>query len=194
MNADANDNTTHIQIEYMTDAVCAKNEDKKNGIVYEFQCDENAEEDIFSLDPTSVANDDCIPKVIVSSKHGCKEIDINALWRWCESNWWIIAIAMIGGGAFEWVLGQKMFKPTLFLLGTISVLAVTLFFFYAWILPYSTADWLVWLIGGIGLILGLVVGFFLAKLTRVGVAAFGAWIGVILALIIHEAFLYATHS
>lgn len=101
---------------------------------------------------------------------------------------------MIGGGAFEWVLGQKMFKPTLFILGTLSVLAITMFFFYAWILPYSTANWLVWVIGGIGLVLGLVAGFFLAKLARIGVAALGAWVGVILALIIHEAFLYATHS
>lgn len=72
LNVEANDNTTHIQIEYMTDAVCAKNEDKKNGLVYEFQCNEEATENQFSLDPTSVANDDCIPKVIVSSKHGCK--------------------------------------------------------------------------------------------------------------------------
>ena len=194
LNADANDNSTHIQIEYLTDTTCAKNEDKKNGLIYEFQCNENIEENFFSLDPASVADDDCVPKIVVSSKHGCKKLDINALWRWCEANWWILAIVLIVGGGFEWVLGQKMFKPTLFITGTLSVLTIVMFFFYAWVLPYSTASWLVWLIGAIGLILGLVAGFFLAKLAKIGIAALGAWVGVILALIIHEAFLYATHS
>ncbi len=87
-----------------------------------------------------------------------------------------------------------MFRPTLFLVGVLTTLALIMFMFYAWFLPYSTKSWTVWLIGGIALLLGLVVGFFLQKMARIGVCALGAWVGVVVALLIHETFMYATHS
>jgi hypothetical protein len=108
--------------------------------------------------------------------------------------YWVCAIAMILVGGFEWGLGQKMFKPTLFIVGTLSVLGFIMLAFYAWFLPVSSATWLVWLIGSVGLILGLIVGFFLTKMVRIGVAALAAWGGVVIALLIHEAFMYHIHS
>jgi len=101
---------------------------------------------------------------------------------------------MIGIGTFQWALGQKLFKPTLFILGTLSVLCLILFVFYALFLPTGTKSWTIWVIGSVGLLLGLILGFFLTKLVRIGVAALGAWIGVILALLIQSAFMYTIHS
>ncbi len=50
------------------------------------------------------------------------------------------------------------------------------------------------MIGGVGLILGGIAGYFLTKLVRIGIAALGAWVGVIISLLIHEAFMYAVHQ
>ncbi len=97
-------------------------------------------------------------------------------------------------GLFELVLGLKMFKPTLFILGTVSVLGFVMFMFYAWFLPRGSADWVVWILLVVGLGLGLVAGFFLTKVLRIGVGVAGAWAGVMLALLIHEMFLYHAKS
>lgn len=136
----------------------------------------------------------CNPVIDFTSKANCNIFDTNALWRWAETNWWILAIAMGVIGTFQWALGQKLFKPTLFIMGTVSVLGVVMFIFYAVFLPTGTKEWTIWVIGTVGLLLGLIIGFFLTKLVRIGVCALGAWIGVIAALLLHTAFLYASHS
>jgi len=71
---------------------------------------------------------------------------------------------MIGTGGFIWALGNKLFKPTIFIVFTLTVFFLVMLFFYALVLPITTADWTVWLIGSIGLVLGLIVGFFMSKL------------------------------
>jgi len=101
---------------------------------------------------------------------------------------------MLGAGTIFWAFGQKLFKPSLFLIGTFSTLGLILFVFYAVFLPTGTKEWTIWVVGSVGLIFGLIIGFFLTKLVRIGVAALGAWIGVIIALLIHSAFMYMVHS
>ncbi len=69
-----------------------------------------------------------------------------------------------------------------------------MFIFYAVFLPTGTKEWTVWVLGAVGILLGLILGWFLMKLVRLGIAALGAWIGVIIALLIHSALLYMIHS
>lgn len=189
MNTTQNKEESYLSISYTSDQECGQG---KFGVTFETQCFPDMETPEFVY--PDLSKDDCHPTIIIKSKQGCGVFSANALWRWCEANWWIIAIAMIAGGAFEWALGQKMFKPTLFIIGTFSVFALVMFFFYAWVLPYTTAKWTVWLIGSIGVILGLGVGFVLTKLARIGIAALGAWTGIVIGLIIHEAFMFSVHS
>jgi len=107
-----------------------------------------------------------------------------------NSYYWIVAIVMISIGAFVWSLGQKLFKPTVFIVFTLTVFTFIMVIFYAIIFPVSVQGWTVWVIGSVGLVLGLICGFFMMKLARFGIAALGAWIGFVIGLIIHEAFLY----
>jgi len=111
-----------------------------------------------------------------------------------NSYYWITAIVMIGAGVFVWALGNKLFKPTIFIVFAGTVFFLIMLFFYALILPITTKDWTVWLIGSIGLVLGLIVGFFMTKLARIAIAALGGWIGFVGGLLIHEAFLYHSSS
>lgn len=104
--------------------------------------------------------------------------------------YWIVASVIIVIGAFVWSLGQKLFRPTIFMIFTFTVFFVIMFLFYALILPVTTKDWTVWIIGSVALVLGLIFGFFMSKLVRLGVGALGAWIGFVGGLLIHEAFLY----
>lgn len=107
-----------------------------------------------------------------------------------NTNYWIVATVMIGVGAFILTLGLKLVKPTIMIVFTFSVLGLVMLFFYAIVLPTGTKNWTVWVIGAVGLVLGLIVGFFMVKLVRVAIGVFGAWIGFVGGLLIHEAFLY----
>jgi len=103
----------------------------------------------------------------------------------------MIGLALVGLGGFLWTLGHKLVKPTIFSIVLLTVFSLIMVMFYALFLPKTTKEWTIWVIGGVALLLGSIAGFFLAKLVRIGVAALGAWVGVIISLLIHEAFMYA---
>ena len=152
-----NEKEAYLRLAYETETKCVGDESKMYGITYNMICDSSADTETYTL-----GNDDeCHPVIDFTSSKNCHRLDINALWKWVQQYYWISAIAMFVIGAFEWSLGQKMFRPTLFIVGLLSTLGVILFIFYAWFLPHSNKSWTVWLIGTIGLGLGIVVGFFL---------------------------------
>ena len=62
-------------------------------VTYNMACDKDADGTTFALDPTSIADNDCSPRIRVVSKQGCALIDVNGLWRWVEANWWVASIA-----------------------------------------------------------------------------------------------------
>jgi len=99
--------------------------------------------------------------------------DLNGLWRFVEDNLWIFAIVFMVVGAFSLVLGRKLIKPTLFIFGTLATVAVILFLFYVLILPNDVKKWVGWVILSVSVILGCIVGFFAAKLVRIGVFILG---------------------
>jgi len=131
---------------------------------------------------------------MVSHKAGCKVGDLNGLWRFVESNNWIFAISFIVIGAFNLILGRKLIRPTLFIVGTMTTVAVILFLFYVLILKHNAEKWVGWVILACSIILGLIVGFFAAKLVRVGAFALGAWAGVGIALMLNNMVFYKINS
>ena len=186
---DTNNRTTaHIMVDYESNQECGSNT-TFYGITFEYMCGTN-DSPLF----IPVTTKGCHPVVNVISSDNCVLFDTNALWRWVEKFWWITAISMIVVGGFEATLGQKLFKPTLFIIGALTVLCLVLFIFFAWFLPVTTASWVVWVIGAIGLILGIIAGYFMAKLARIGICAIGAWCGVVIGFLVHETVLYAAEQ
>lgn len=190
VNPNSNSEVKYLSLQWQSNIKSCKGTENF-GITFNMKCNSTMKTPVYAISDNT---NECNPVIDFTSKYNCNLFDTNAIWRWCESNWWIVAISMIVIGGFQWAFGQKLFKPTLFLIGTISVLGLVLFVFYAVFLPTGSKSWTIWVVGAVGLLLGLILGYFLAKLVRVGVAALGAWIGVILALLIHSAFLYSIHS
>jgi len=101
---------------------------------------------------------------------------------------------LVGLGGFLWTLGHKLVKPTIFSIVLLTVFSLIMIAFYAIFLPRTTKEWTIWVIGGIAVILGSIAGYFLTKLVRIGVTALGTWVGVIISLLVHEAFMYTLHQ
>lgn len=145
-------------------------------------------------DEGDVDMDPCHPRVKVMSAHGCSKWSLNAFWKWCDGNKYIIACVLLVIGLFNITLGKKLFRPTLFLVGLFSTVAVIFLIFYALILKDKTKPWVGWVVLGCAVVLGIIAGFMLTKLFRFGVFALGAWAGVIAALLLNNTFMYKLNS
>lgn len=130
----------------------------------------------------------------VYSKNGCKVGDLNALWRFVEANNWIFAIAFMVVGLFSLTMGRKLVRPTLFIFGVLLTVGVVMFLFYVLILSSNVKDWVGWVILAVSVILGCIVGFFAAKLVRVGVFILGVCAGAGIALILNNTVFYKINS
>jgi hypothetical protein len=188
-----NEDKEHLILNYKSDNTCTGDESDTYGITFEVFCDKNVK-DRPEIVLNTAKSDDCTQYVEVTHKAGCKVGDLNGLWRFVEENSWIFCIAFMVIGAFYTVFGLKLLRPTLFIIGTLSTMAVILFLFYVLILPNNVKDWAGWVILACSAILGLIVGFFAAKLVRIGAFVLGAWAGAGVGLLLSNMAFYKIDS
>lgn len=187
-----NEKDEHLILAYSNGTECPLEDEASYGITFEVFCDNEAEDVKYSLN--TERTNACRKFVDVHHKSGCKKGDLNGLWRFVESNAWIFAIVFMVVGAFSLVLGLKLIRPTLFIFGTFSTVALILFLFYVLILPNNVKEWVGWVILSVSVLLGLIVGFFASKLIRVGVFVLGVWGGIGIALILNNTVFYKINS
>jgi hypothetical protein len=133
----SNTQIKYLSLAYASKEACPGSADGGNfGIQYNMYC--NSTFNTPQVKFNKYSDNGCVAVVDVTYKNNCNVFDINALFRWVEKYYWIVAIAMFVLGAFQWAFGQKLFKPTLFVIGTIVVLGLILFVFYAFFLPTGT--------------------------------------------------------
>mgnify|MGYP001589952379 FL=1 len=92
------------------------------------------------------------------------------------------------------ILGRKLFKPAICLIGMCAFVFISLLFFYSVFFNVNTQAYVGWVVLSISIILGDGVGIFLYKVSRAGVAVLAGWGGLCLGLILYSAFLYKTES
>lgn len=97
------------------------------------------------------------------SKYGCPTIDFYTFWKFLNTYDYIFATILIIVGIFECFLGQKFLVPTAFIITCAMVLIIVVIFFFEFILPPGTADWIIWVILFIGLVIGIFAGYYVAK-------------------------------
>mmetsp|Transcript_30706 Transcript_30706/g.30228 ORF Transcript_30706/g.30228 Transcript_30706/m.30228 type:complete len:123 (+) Transcript_30706:624-992(+) len=88
------------------------------------------------------------------------------------------------------MVGGYFKKISIFLIVLTSVVFISIFALYAFILPYSTPEWAGWVIIICSVIAGLIAGFFLATFLKIGVFLLGAWGGAMLATTLYGLFVY----
>jgi hypothetical protein len=95
-------------------------------------------------------------------------------------------------GFFVCFFGLKLYKPIFFLAGVIVTVGVILLLFYSTFLKSTTEDWVPWVVLACSALLGLLVGFILMKISKLGAFFLAGWGGFCLALLIWNTFLYLT--
>jgi hypothetical protein len=164
------------------------------GKFYELQvmvyCDKDASTPVVNFVKQVESANGCFYEVEVRADQGCSVFSTNKIWDWLDNNRYIFGAFLIAFGFFVGLFGLRLFKPTICLVGTLvglclfSIIAVSIWF------KASTPLWAGWVVFGVSLVLGMVLGLILAKLSKLGVAVLAGWGGFCLGLILYSAFIY----
>lgn len=71
---------------------------------------------------------------------------------------------------------------------------LSMLIFYSAFFSNNTKDWVGWVVLSCSILVGILVGFILAKMTKLGLAVLAGWGGATLGLVLWNAFLYKTNS
>jgi len=125
-----------------------------------------------------------------SSKVGCKYDQLSVIWKWFTNNKWIMFAVFFVLGLTFCFAGRAMIKATLCFLGVIISAFVIIYIFYSTFLKRDTELWIVWVVLGGAVLVGLLLGFILQKYSKVGAFALAGWGGFTLGLILYNTFAY----
>jgi hypothetical protein len=136
----------------------------------------------------------CNPIITFSSYVGCSTSSINAFWDWINSNKWVMFTFFVAIGFFVCFFGRLLFKPVMFLAGIIATVTLVWILFYSTFLSDNNEAWVGWTVLAVAVVLGLIVGFCLMKIVKLGAFILAAWGGFSLALLTYNSFFYLTMS
>ena len=155
--ADA-DNSTILRIE-------PNQNDTNHTVLYKLKCNPEKKEMYFN-DARSYYKKEVDGKyetvLFIESKEACTKFDFYVIWKFINDYVYIFAIILIAFGIFNCILGKRLAQYTSFILTLVGVTALCLFLFQ-YILPSGCAQWIIWVILAVGVILGCTAGYFVFK-------------------------------
>lgn len=112
---------------------------------------------------------------------------LNAFWTWLNNNKYVMCAILIVLGLFTTFLGCKLCHVIIFITGILLTVSLVLIIFYSTFLKADTKAWVGWVVLGCSVLVGILVGWILFKIIKLGAFVLGAWGGFSLGLIIYEA-------
>lgn len=140
--------------------------------------------------PQIIKREGCRYTVRVYDEQGCYVFDTNPLIRFLKKYSYVLGAFLILIGFVVALFGKPLFKPTICLVGTLVFMIALSLFIFSIFFTRNTPDWAGWLVFGISLVIGSIVGLILAKLSKLGVAVLAGWGGFCLGMILYSSFMY----
>ncbi len=109
-----------------------------------------------------------------------------------EQNKSYLGAVVIAIGAFLVIFGVKFIKVTVFVSGVISCMTICVLIYFNIFINNSTTT--VWIVLSVGLILGLILSWFLVKITNVFFMILGGYLGYTLGIFLYNLFLNFIHA
>ncbi len=109
-----------------------------------------------------------------------------------EQNKSYLGALVIAIGVFLVIFGVKFIKVTVFVSGVISCITVCIMIYFNIFINNSTTT--VWIVLGVGLILGVILSWFLVKITNLFFMILGGYLGYTLGIFLYNLFLNFIHA
>jgi hypothetical protein len=111
-----------------------------------------------------------------------------------EDNDWVMFSFAVIIGFFLCFFGLKLYKPIFFISGLLLTMGIIILIFYSTFLSSTTEAWVPWVVLAGAFLLGLLIGFIVMKISKLGAFALAFFGGYCGALLIWNTFLYLTTS
>jgi hypothetical protein len=142
-----------------------KLENKPYSLTYRLYCDDSMEKKKFK-----VTDDSGITKngegfdvlLVIESKEACVKVDFYFIFKFIEDYKVLFVILLMAFGLFNCIFGQKFAKYTAFLL-CVFIITILVLVFSQYVLPSGCAEWIIWVMLALGIILGCTAGYFTFK-------------------------------
>ena len=142
-----------------------KLENKPYSLTYRLYCDDSMEKKKFK-----VTDDSGITKngegfdvlLVIRSKEACVKVDFYFIFKFIEDYKVLFVILLMAFGLFNCIFGQKFAKYTAFLL-CVFIITILVLVFSQYVLPSGCAEWIIWIMLALGIILGCTAGYFTFK-------------------------------
>jgi len=163
--------------------------EKKNyGLDLQINCDAGASKTSYHLDLNSISEDECRPKVIMNTPYGCPVFGMPPVWRWVDSNRYLVcAILLVAGGLLLGV-GGRYYLATMAAISTFGMACLMLVLLYGFILPSTTPQWMVWLSVLLSLAIGGGLGYAAYNWPKIGIFSIGAVVGAFVGTLLYTLF------
>lgn len=159
---------------------------KKYETMFELFCDDAASG--FALKNVTLNENELLVSGL--SKNGCPMLQISAIYNFIVNNKYILALVMLLIGSIECFFGLAMLGPSLFTIGFVTGFGFLLLLFGEFIIKPNTSSYLIWTLIFICIVVGTCLGYLATSLPKIGFFALGIWLGVVIAFLINNLFLY----
>lgn len=116
--------------------------------------------------PVIWSQNQCNASVKVEAKEGCTKVSVNALWRVLNDYRFLWGAGLIVLGLLMCFVGRKMIKYVLFIFCAIGVAGTIVLLSYSTFYTDKTSDVVVIATLVVGVLIGLVLGWYLMKFTK----------------------------
>ena len=98
-------------------------------------------------------------KLTFKSYGACVKINFYFIWKFIEDYKVIFIIGLIAFGLFNCIFGKKLAKYNAFIL-CVVIITILVLVFSQYVLPSGCAEWIIWVMFAVGILLGGTAGYF----------------------------------
>jgi hypothetical protein len=163
--------------------------DKNYAVKLDMICNKDAKEPKI-LGTEKFNADSCANSLIIESKHNCPDANVYAVLKFVNQYSIFVGGVLILIGIFLVFLGNKLMIITVFLITMIITVTLVFLLMFGFILPGGANPAIVWVVLGIAVIVGIVLGFLVAKYKKTLIGfALGGYLGYLLGILLYNALL-----
>lgn len=181
---DENNNEKGVKITFNDGETCSKDSTKTNKITWNINCNNDGNNGEIKIDSIDDQNP-CQYIVNASSKNGCPKVNFYVVLNFIEKNRYYIGAFIILIGIFLSLLGLKLLKITMFVVSVIFSLFFLFILIFQLIIPNGTKEFVVYIILGCSLILGIIIGIATVYYRKIFFGILGGCLGYIIGLILY---------
>jgi len=170
------------------DDIINANNEKTYSFALDFRCNKDVSD--MNIVDHYLDTNDFTYHVEIETKHACPLVTLDQVSQFITDHKVLFFIIGILIGTIEAILGLRLFIPTLFVFGFVTGFFITMFTFFGQFITPESKESTKWILMVFAAIVGACIGYATVKMSKLGIFCIGAWFGIVIGLLLYNAFIY----